>query len=101
MKNKKVWIALIALIALLGVGYFFSRVSGTYGQADILSAINGLTVTTASAQEQEDLSTTAIRSASEADQVSAAGNIELSSQRPVVLQADGIVTTWTTPPRSR
>jgi HlyD family secretion protein len=36
--------------------------------------------------------TTAIRSASEADQVSAAGNIQLSSQRPVVLQADGMVT---------
>ncbi len=83
MKSKKVWIGLIALIALLGVGYFF--------ESDILSAINGLTVATVNAQEQEDLTTTAIRSASESAQISAAGNIELSSQRPVVLEVDGIV----------
>ena len=67
MKNKKVWIALIALIALLGVGYFF--------ESDILSAINGLTVATVNAQEQENVATTAIRSAGEGTQVSAAGNV--------------------------
>jgi HlyD family secretion protein len=90
MKNKKLWIPLIALIALAGAGYFFSRVSGTYGRADIASLISGQAGGSALAQGT-DLTTTAIRPASEAEQVSAAGNIELSGQRPVVLQADGIV----------
>jgi HlyD family secretion protein len=91
MKNKKVWILVIALVALLGAGYFF--------QADILSLINGLTGNnTVSAQasdgrfDPENMPTTAIRPASDAAQVSAAGNIQLSSQRPVVLEVEGIVT---------
>ena len=90
MKSKRVWIGLIALVALLGAGFFF--------QADILSLANGLTGSTANAQEPggefdpENIPTTAIRSASDASGVSAAGNIELSSQRPVVLQVGGIVT---------
>ncbi len=88
MKNKKVWIALVAIIALIGAGYYF--------QADILSLINGLTGAT-SAQTPEGFDpnsamTTTVRPASEATGVSAAGNIELSSQRPVVLQVGGIVT---------
>src|SRR5574341_1324522 len=83
MKNKKVWIALIALIALAGAGYFL--------RADIAGLISGQAAGSALAQET-NITTTAIRSASEADQVSAAGNVELSSQRPVVLQADGMVT---------
>jgi HlyD family secretion protein len=83
MKNKKVWIALIAIIALASAGYFL--------RADIASLISGQAGGSALAQGT-DLTTTAIRSASEAGQVSAAGNIELSSQRPVVLQADGMVT---------
>jgi HlyD family secretion protein len=82
MKNRKVWIALLALIALVGVGYFL--------RADIASLISSQTDSTALAQGT-DLTTTTIRSASEADQVSAAGNIAVSSQRPVVLQADGMV----------
>ena len=89
MKNRKVWIGLIALITLVGVGYFL--------RADILSLTDGLTSTTASAQTPEgfdptNITTTAIRPASEAAGVSAAGNIELSSQRPVVLEVAGIVT---------
>jgi HlyD family secretion protein len=88
MKRKKVWIGLIAFVALLGAGFF---------QADILSLISGLTGSTASAQtpegfDPENIPTTAIRPASEAAGVSAAGNIELSSQRPVVLEVAGIVT---------
>jgi hypothetical protein len=83
-------VLLIALIALAGAGFFFSHVSGTYGRADIASLISGQAGGSALAQ-RTDLTTTAIRPASEADQVSAAGNIELSGQRPVVLRADGIV----------
>ncbi len=89
MKIKKVWIGLVAIIALVGAGYFF--------RADIVSLINGQTGAAAYAQEPggefdlENLTTT-IRPASEAAGVSAAGNIQLSSQRPVVLEVDGIVT---------
>ena len=90
MRSKKVWIGLIALITLVAAGYIF--------QADILSLANGLTGNTASAQEPggefdpENIPTTAIRSASDVSGVSAAGNIELSSQRPVVLEVAGLVT---------
>jgi len=89
MKSKKVWIGLITLVALVAAGYMF--------QADILSLISGLTGSTASAQtpegfDPENIPTTAIRPASEAAGVSAAGNIGLSSQRPVVLEVAGIVT---------
>jgi HlyD family secretion protein len=89
VKNKKVWMALILIIALAGAGYFF--------RADILSLISGGTGSPTRAQglgsrfDPANLTTTAIQPASEAAQVSAAGNIELSSQRPVVLQVDGIV----------
>jgi len=99
MKSKKVWIGLIALVTLVAAGYIF--------QADILSLISGLIGpipvpflgqgSTASAQtpegfDPENIPTTAIRPASEAAGVSAAGNIELSSQRPVVLEVAGLVT---------
>jgi len=99
MKSKKVWIGLVALVTLVAAGYIF--------QADILSLISGLTGpipvpflgqgSTASAQtpegfDPENIPTTAIRPASEAAGVSAAGNIELSSQRPVVLEVAGLVT---------
>jgi HlyD family secretion protein len=89
MKSKKVWIGLITLITLVAAGYIF--------QADILSLMGGLPSSAASAQtpegfDPENVSTTAIRPASEAAGVSAAGNIELSSQRPVVLEVGGIVT---------
>jgi HlyD family secretion protein len=82
MKIKKVWIALIAIIMLAGAGYFF--------RADIANLISGQTGGSALAQGT-NLTTTAIRPASEAGQVSAAGNIQLSSQRTVVLQVEGIV----------
>ncbi len=88
MKNNKIWIGLIALIMLAGAGFFF--------RGDIVSLANGLTGSTASAQtpegfDPENITTTAIRPASEAAGVSAAGNIELSSQRPVVLEVGGMV----------
>jgi HlyD family secretion protein len=91
MKSKKVRILFVLIIiALLGAGY--------YWRADIAGLLGQGSGATANAQgpggsiDPANVTTTAIRPASEADQVSAAGNIELSSQRPVVLQADGIVT---------
>jgi len=90
MKNKKVWILLIAMIALVGAGYYF--------RDHILSLINGQFDTQVGAQgprgsfDAGDLPTTTIRPASEGAGVSAAGNIQVSSQRPVVLEVDGIVT---------
>jgi HlyD family secretion protein len=90
MKNKKVWIALIVIIALGGAGYFF--------RSDVMSLIKGATGGTTSAQvpgsgfDPANITTTTIRPASEAEQVSAAGNIEVTSQRPVVLQVGSIVT---------
>jgi len=90
MKNKKVWILLIAIIALVGAGYYF--------RDDILSLINGQSDTRFGSQgpgggfDPSNITTTTIRPASEGAGVSAAGNIQLSSQRPVVLEVDGIVT---------
>jgi HlyD family secretion protein len=90
MKSKKIWIGLVVIIALVGVGYYL--------RDDIWSLINRRTGAAASAQEPgsgfdpANLPTTAIRPAGDAAGVSAAGNIELSSQRPVVLEVDGIVT---------
>jgi HlyD family secretion protein len=89
MKNKRVWMALILIVALAGAGYVF--------RANILSLIGGQTASAARVQragqafDPANLPTTAIRPASEAAQVSAAGNIELSSERPVVLQVEGNV----------
>ena len=87
MKNKKVWIPLVAIIALAGAGYFF--------RSEITNLVGGQTGSQAGAQGRGsglDLANlTAIRPASEATQVSATGNVELSSQRPVVLQVEGIV----------
>lgn len=88
MKSKKVWIGLIALVTMLAAGYIY--------QADILSLANGLTGSTASAQtpegfDPENITTTAIRPASDSAGVSAAGNIQPSSQRPVVLEVEGVV----------
>jgi HlyD family secretion protein len=91
MNSKKVRILFVLIIiALLGAGYYL--------RADIAGLLGQGSGATASAQgpggtvDLANITTTAIRPASEADQVSAAGNIQLSSQRPVVLQADGIVT---------
>ncbi len=90
MRYRKVWGALILIVALAGAGYVF--------RSDILSLTDRLTGNRASAQQPgsgfdpANITTTTIRPASEGAQVSAAGNIQLSSQRPVVLEVEGIVT---------
>ena len=91
MKNKKVWIGLVALIVLLGAGFYF--------RANIISLVTGQTAQSGSrvrSQGQgggfDPANVTTIQPGNKAGQVSAAGNIALISQRSVVLQADGIVT---------
>jgi HlyD family secretion protein len=90
MKSKKVWIALIVFIVLVGVGFYFRN--------DLLNLIGRQTGNATSAQEPggrfdpSSLTTTSIRPATESAQVSASGNIAVSSQRPVVLEVDGTVT---------
>jgi RND family efflux transporter MFP subunit len=85
---KKVWIPL-AIVALLAAGIYY--------RTGILTVVGQMVGTAAGVQAQSadanvaNLTTTAIRPASEVAQVSAAGNIALSSQRSVVLQASGIV----------
>jgi multidrug efflux pump subunit AcrA (membrane-fusion protein) len=90
MKNKKVWIVLIVIVALVGAGFYF--------RDDVLGLIDRGPEAAANAQgpggrpDPEGLTTTTIRPAAESAQVSASGNIEVSNQRPVVLDVDGIVT---------
>lgn len=90
MKNKKFWIPVIIIIlALVGAGYYFrypltrlitgrARAQTQTGRPDQLGSAITTTVT--------------IRSATDANQVNAAGNIALASQQSVVLPVGGIVT---------
>ncbi len=90
MRSKTVWIAVIAFIGIIGAGFYF--------RDHLLSLVGWQTDSAANAQQLggrfdlASLTTTSIRPAAESTQVSASGNIALSSQRPVVLEADGIVT---------
>jgi RND family efflux transporter MFP subunit len=90
MRNRKVWIVLIVIIALVGAGFYF--------RDDILGLINRGPDAAANAPgpggrpDPDNLTTTTIRPASESAQVSASGNVEVSNQRPVVLEVDGIIT---------
>jgi RND family efflux transporter MFP subunit len=83
MKSKKVWISLLIILALAGMGFFF--------HTSLLALIGQQTNAQASAANQAE-STVAIRPAS--NQVSAAGNIDLAaaSQQALVLQVTGIIT---------
>jgi len=93
MKNKKLWIIIILVVALLGAGIIF--------RADLMEMV-GLGASSgqqASAQTPQggnfdpaNITTTTIRPADDAALVSAAGNIELAEERPVVLQVGGLVT---------
>ncbi|UCC88384.1 MAG: hypothetical protein JSV81_03495, partial [Anaerolineales bacterium] len=90
MRSKTVWITVIAFIGIIGAGFYF--------RDHLLSLVGWQTDSAANAQQPggrfdlASLTTTSIRPAAESTQVSASGNIALSSQRPVVLEADGIVT---------
>ncbi len=89
MKTKKLR-TFVVVVAIAGLGYYF--------RTDLLSLayqVSGGALGTRSASATPDLSavtTTTIRSASEANQISAAGNIALSDERLVMSDIDGLVT---------
>lgn len=86
MKNKKIWIALLLVLVLGGVAFFFRETLGlTESQA---------TATRARTESE----TVAIRPATDSLQVSASGNIALASQQAVVFQVEGVVTEVTVKP---
>jgi HlyD family secretion protein len=93
MRNKKVWIGLVALIVLLGAGFYF--------RTNIIGLVTGQSGNRFRAQGQgqgqgsgffDPANLTMIQPGNRAGQVSAAGNIALISQRSVVLQAGGAIT---------
>lgn len=84
MKNKWTWFALV-LIVLVGVVYYFrAEIAG--------SVLNGQQANRAAAAENSNsVSTTTVRPATDSNQVSAAGNIEVGEELSAVLQVEGIV----------
>lgn len=92
MKNKKLWIFILILILIVsGAGYIF--------QDNLVQLIGGqqlvgqVSAQTARGQNTPDLTnrTTPIRSAAGSTQVSAAGNIDVVAERPVILQVEGTI----------
>ena len=87
MKSKKLWSALVIVIVLLGAGFYF--------RSNIIALIAGGATTSAQAPggrgeiDLENIQTTIIRPADSMNQVSAAGNIAVVSERPVALEASG------------
>ena len=82
MKQKKFWIV-GSVIAVLAIAAYFLVPKLLPGQQAALQA---------NAQTESSMETTSIRPATESAQVSAAGNIALQSERPVVMEVSGIVT---------
>jgi HlyD family secretion protein len=86
MNNKKLWIILVVIIVLAGAGFFFR---------DSLMALIGGEDSQASAQgnrPNQAVQTVNIRPATDAFQVSAAGNLALANQYKGVLKVEGIIT---------
>jgi HlyD family secretion protein len=77
VKGKLIWILGLAIIVLIGAGFFLigGSTSGLSGRADVPTPVPTVT----------------IRPASEVAQVSAAGNVDLAVQQPVVFQVQGTV----------
>jgi len=82
MKSKKVWIIIIVLLVLAAAGFIF--------RGSVTSMLGGAT-TQAGNTEQTDITTTAIRPATEIVQVSATGNIQLVEQQSAVFKGSGII----------
>jgi HlyD family secretion protein len=89
MKGKKLWL-FVVIVAILGVGYYFR--TNLLGLAYQVSGGAVGAQGTGAAPDLSSMTTTTIRSANEADQISAAGNIELSDERLVMSDIDGLVT---------
>jgi HlyD family secretion protein len=82
MTRNKAWLVFVLIILLAGAGFYFrSSLAGLIGRQS-----------TAQARTDQAESTVTIRPAADSAQVSAAGNIALTSQQAVVLQAEGIIT---------
>lgn len=90
MKNKKVWVPILIIAAILAAGLIFRN--SLMGLLGLSSSANAQTPT---AQATDDATagptTTTIRAANEANQVSASGNVAVSNEYAVVLQQSGIV----------
>ncbi len=86
MKSKKFWFILVIILALAGVAFFYRN--------SLIRLMGGATdqAQAQGTQTAGENQTVTIRPATDASQVSAAGNIALSSQQTTVLQVAGIVT---------
>jgi HlyD family secretion protein len=78
MKRGLIWFSGLIIIVLIGVGLFLS--------GDV-----ALGPATSSAQQPTPVPTATIRPATQVAQVSAAGNVDLAVQQPVVFQVSGTV----------
>ena len=89
MKNKKLWLAVIIAVMLIGSGLTFgSELLGV-----LQSQAAGITDNAAKAENNPLAGeTTPIRSATGSNQVSAAGNIAVVSDQSAVFQVEGTVT---------
>jgi HlyD family secretion protein len=78
MKRRLIWLSGLIIIVLVGVGLFL---------------VGGLTLspTTSSAQQPTPVPTVRVRPATQVAQVSAAGNVDLAVQQPVVFQVSGTI----------
>lgn len=88
MKSKKLWLILIVIVILAGAAFFF--------RGSLTSLWGGTNNNQAQAQgggrPDQAQQTITIRPAADVAQVSAAGNITLSSQHKGVLKVEGIIT---------
>jgi HlyD family secretion protein len=92
MKNKFLWITIIIIIALLGGGYLFrDNLLPLIGQPQVTGQANAQG---RPGQADGDAAppTTTIRPAAGSNTVSAAGNIEVVRERPVIWLVEGTVT---------
>ena len=109
MIRRIIWIGLIGLIVLLGVGGFIFRenliplVTGLRAEAapdttatqrqggERSDRVRGNNTAGTAGEAEGDVETTTIRPAAGSGQVSAAGNIALVQERSVVAQTEGII----------
>ena len=101
MRGRIFWISLILILILGGLGFYFrdnlmTLISPNNEQASDTETAGGFVRQNADASEQnaaqDNLSTVAIRPATNLSQVSASGNIAVASEYPLTFQVDGMVT---------
>lgn len=82
MKSKKLWIFVIVLAVLAGVGYFYRQT--------LVGLINP-TATSQTDAAQAAANTVAVRPATDLTVVSAAGNIALASEEAAMFEVEGVI----------